>query len=386
MEPMQIDCLPRQELTPEHLAAWSGLQCADPALDSPFFRPEFSQLVAEVRPDVEVAVVESRGCYVGFWPFQRTAGNVACSAGRTLCDFEGLVAERDLVWSPEEVLRQCRLATWSFDHAVASQAPLHNFHWHCSRSPVIDLTSGFDEYYRRKRLAGSSTLRETLRKARKLERDVGPLRFVPHHSDERLLHTVINWKRAQYQRIRSVDHLSAPWTRELLARVARYRSPDFSGMLSALYAGDHLVGAHLGLRSRHVLHSWFPTFNREFERYSPGLVFWLTLAQQAAELGIQRIDLGRGDERYKQSLKTGDIVLAEGTIEVRNATRALRRSWWLAKHVVRRSPLATPLRYIIRSARAAKRLRNSETLVEPDVSRPNARSESHHEEPVLKCD
>ena len=49
---------------------------------------------------------------------------------------------------------------------------------------------------------------------RKLEREVGPLRFVPDSDDDRLVNVTVEWKRAQYQRIRSVDHLEQPWTRE----------------------------------------------------------------------------------------------------------------------------------------------------------------------------
>jgi CelD/BcsL family acetyltransferase involved in cellulose biosynthesis len=304
-----------------------------------------------MHSDVEVAVFEADGRWVGFWPYQRDARNVAHPVGLSLCDFQGVVVERSVEWSPLELLKACGLQAWCFDHVPASQLTMRQCGWLQVNSPIIDLTSGFDDYCRQRRLASSSTIRETLRKARKLEREIGPLRFVPHDTGPRMLATVIAWKRAQYRRIGSVDHLAAPWTRELLTRIAGCQSPEFSGMLSAVFAGPHLLGAHFGLRSRKVLHGWFPTFNREFERYSPGLVFWLTLAQHAGELGIERIDLGRGDERYKQSLKTGDVPLLEGAVDRGRLSRAVRKGRWVTKRMLLSSPIASPLRSVVRSAR-----------------------------------
>ena len=45
----------------------------NPQLDNPFFRPEFTQAVAAVRDDVEVAVLEIQQQPVGFFPYQPTA-------------------------------------------------------------------------------------------------------------------------------------------------------------------------------------------------------------------------------------------------------------------------------------------------------------------------
>ena len=55
---MTISVVPARRLTGAHMRAWSDLQGADPALDSPFLGPEFATQVAAVRSDVEVAVLE----------------------------------------------------------------------------------------------------------------------------------------------------------------------------------------------------------------------------------------------------------------------------------------------------------------------------------------
>ena len=50
----------------------------------------------------------------------------------------------------------------------------------------------------------------------------------------------------------------------LLRRLFDTRSSDFGGMLSAVYAGPHLVAAHFGLRAGPVLHWWFPVYDPNF--------------------------------------------------------------------------------------------------------------------------
>ena len=68
---------------------------------------------------------------------------------------------------------------------------------------------------------------------RKLEREVGPLRFVLFSDDPTVLDAVIAWKRDQNLRIRSVDHLAPDRTREFLRRI------------SATWVGDEFNEAEL---------------------------------------------------------------------------------------------------------------------------------------------
>jgi CelD/BcsL family acetyltransferase involved in cellulose biosynthesis len=78
-------------------------------------------------------------------------------------------------------------------------------------------------------------------------------------------------------------------------------------------------------------------FNKDFARYSPGLVLLLELARAAESVGIREIDLGKGDAQYKTAFATGVVPLLEGsvgasvlsTLPVRartSARQALRRA------------------------------------------------------------
>jgi len=351
---LEIKAVKFNDLSRDEIEAWSALQRVEPAFESPFFRPEYSALVAGVRPDLEVAVLRTEGRCAGFWPFERSTLGVAHPPGLSLCTYEGVVTERELDWSAEELLKGCRLSAWTFNHLLASQAPLERFHWSHAHAAVVDLPQRFEDYREQKRSSGSETISKMLRKRRSLEREVGPVRLVALSDDSRLLDTVIEWKRAQYRRILSIDHLAPGWTRELLRRIARFRNDDFSGMLSALYAGDHLLAAHFGMHSRGLLHGWFPVYNHDFEKYSPGMVFWITLAEQAADLGIRRIDLGKGDERYKQSLKTGDVLLATGAVDRHFLSGAIRKGCWDAQQRILASPMAGPVRRIVHAWRGVR--------------------------------
>jgi CelD/BcsL family acetyltransferase involved in cellulose biosynthesis len=89
-------------------------------------------------------------------------------------------------------------------------------------------------------------------------------------------------------------------------------SDQFGGLLSVLYAGGTPVAAHFGLRSGHMLAQWFPAYDTRFSRQSPGLIQQLRMAEETADLGIHMINLGKGTERYKKTLKNHDLLVAEG--------------------------------------------------------------------------
>jgi CelD/BcsL family acetyltransferase involved in cellulose biosynthesis len=341
-------------LSGEEIDAWSDLQRWHPEFESPFFRPEFSALLAEYQPDVEVAVLRTGHRCVGFWPFQRGRGNVARTDGHRLRSYEGVVCDPSIAWSPEELLAGCRLSAWKFDHLLLSHARLEPFRWSLSTSPVIDLSPGSESYLQRKCREHSHTIELMLRNKRRAERELGPVRLVPVSGGDRVVDTIIEWKRAQFQRIHSIDHLAPAWRRAFVKRVATFRSEHFSGMTHALYAGSHLLAAHLGLRSGHVLHGWFPVYNRCFQTYSPGIMLWALLAELAPELGITRIDLGKGPEYYKDRLKTGDLTVAQGVVDRRFARRTLRMGWRRVRRAIMASPLGNPLRKTLYACRALR--------------------------------
>lgn len=326
-----------RELSAEDVSVWSDIQQQNPAVDSPFFRPEFTQVVASVRDEVEVAILQSDGRPVGFFPFHRTRHGVAQAVGRRLSDLHGVIVAEQTTWSPEKLIDGCGLRAWYFDHLIQSQSPLRPYHWRLLESPYLDLRAGFAAYAEDLRSRGSRQLSQVLRKARKLAREVGRLRLEFHSGESIAFESLRKWKAEQYRRTRRLDVFQYDWVSELLDRIRRTQSEGFQGVLSVLHAGDQIAALHLGVRSRHVLHWWFPTYNQDLAQYSPGLILLTELAKASQSLGIQRIDLGRGDERYKASVSNGAFLIAEGAVDRRLVSRTIWRTWHACKQGARRS-------------------------------------------------
>jgi CelD/BcsL family acetyltransferase involved in cellulose biosynthesis len=169
------------------------------------------------------------------------------------------------------------------------------------------------------------------------------------------LDTVIALKRHQYSATGSRDYFSHVEHADLLHRLLDAGGIEFGGMLSAIYAGPRLLAAHFGLRAGPVLHWWFPVYVAEFARLSPGWLLLRAIIDSATDLGLARIDLGRGDDEYKRRAMTGYQVVCEGAV-IRNRLhhRAVlaRRSVVATVKSSRAAPaLGTAVRYAGRRSR-----------------------------------
>jgi CelD/BcsL family acetyltransferase involved in cellulose biosynthesis len=154
---------------------------------------------------------------------------------------------------------------------------------------------------------------------------------------------LIDWKIAQYQRTGATNVLAFDWTVALLEEICTARDEAFSGVTSVLYMGDRLAAILLSMRSYAVLHAWFSAYEPELAQFSPGLLLWLELARTCPELGIRRIDMGKGPEEYKSHLMSGAIDVAEGSVDLRPMMALVRRNWRRAYDWASRSPLRRPL-------------------------------------------
>jgi CelD/BcsL family acetyltransferase involved in cellulose biosynthesis len=315
-------------------ARWSELQRAEPLYRSPFFCPEFTLAVARVR-EVRVAIVEDAGSVAGFLPFETGRVRRGRPVGRPFSDYHGPVLDDAAVIDVRELVRACGLATWSFDHLPAGIAAFAPHVWSRGTSPYLDLSDGYE--------AAGSEIRGAQRKARKLAREVGPLRFTADSDDPDLLAQTIAWKRGQYAATGVRDVLADAADRALLGHAARE-----TGMLSVLHAGDQVAAVHLGLRAGGVLHSWFPAYNPELHRYSPGLVLLLELAEAAPALGIRELDFGKGEARYKLALATGTIPLQEGCVGARPLSALPVRLATSARRAIRAAGVHRAARRVLR--------------------------------------
>jgi CelD/BcsL family acetyltransferase involved in cellulose biosynthesis len=209
-----------------------------------------------------------------------------------------------------EVLRACSLVAWDFDHLITSQVFLSPFHLCQEVSPILDLTDGFEAYI----TSTHSAYAKLIKQLRYLERDCGPVNFIFHSDNVTDLNQVLKWKSAQYLATGKSDLFAIPWTRAAIEQIYTTHSENFSGVLSLLYAGDRLVAGHFGMRAGATWHYWFPSYDVESAKYSPGLILLLKMAEAAPALGVRHIDLGKGEAAYKERLRNGYWTVAEGSV------------------------------------------------------------------------
>jgi CelD/BcsL family acetyltransferase involved in cellulose biosynthesis len=354
---MKFSVIAPHELGRDDCFTWLSVVRGNVALASPYFRPEFTTAVGRARSDARVCVLEDGARVVGYFPFQRGSLGGGRPIGGPLSDYQAVIAANDDSFDVDELLKGSGLAYWEFDHLIASQAPFRKHHRTHAASPFIDLSNSFEAYLAARRRSGSALFVQLERKARKLTREVGTVTLLTDCFDANVLGKVFTWKSNQCLRTGAPDYFAFSWTRELVERIFATRERHFSGMLSALYAGDRLVAAQMGMRSERVLHWWFPVYDRDFARYSPGAILLLRLAQSAGTLGVAGIDLGKGADPYKASFASGAIQLAVGRAARRSLSAALRQLRDNSENALRDSSWVAPIRPLLRRFNARLRQR-----------------------------
>ncbi len=322
---MEVDIIKRFPCGQDVTDAWRSFQESTQRLESPYFRPEFTEAVASVRDDVELAVVREGGVIKAIFPYQRGKSGVGSPVGGIFSDYQGLICADEYVCDIPKLIRSCGLRIWDFDHLLASQAMFSPFHRLVEISPQIDLSAGYGAYVEERHRSGSLQISKCANMMRRLEREIGPLSFVPDCRDPFLLGQVLEWKSSQYRSTGKRDLFELEWTRPLLQAIHRMNEARFSGMLSLLYAGDRLIAGHFGMRSRSVWHYWFPAYDEKMGKYSPGLILLLKMAENAPKNGLGVIDLGKGISLYKERLMNASVRLASGSVELPSIESFKRR-------------------------------------------------------------
>lgn len=346
------------ELGEGELARWREL--AATGCDNAFLGPGFARALDAVREDTRVAVVTDGGAPQAFLAFHARPGRRAVGLGCGLADAQGPVMAPGLGLDPAGLLRSAGLSRWDFDHLLLGDGPRAWRRWEhrAHRSPVIGLPAGLADYLGHLRVGSSSLLSTAARKRRRLEHALGPVRVqdlatAPAAEGAAALAVLRDWKSAQYLRTGQWDRFAVPWIRELLDRLlAAADDPSCRPSLVTVHAGDHLVAVHLGLATRSRLAWWFPTYDAEHARASPGVLLLLSVLERAAAEGVSAVDLGRGDEGYKDRFATDVLQVGEGFVPGVPRERA---GWEIRRAAVTgRSRAPAPLKRLARATVLAR--------------------------------
>lgn len=297
---LSVKCLTAAEMDDELIARWESICDGEAGLSSGYFRPEYFLAAAKAGHHVEVAVIYNRNVVTGFWPFQRGRFGVARPVGGILNDFNGIVAKRSLSGLDMcAVLDACGLNCATFAALVDQGLVKGKTVFERRVSPMINLDCGMDTYLDWLRVNHVS-IRKQPQKSRKMTRELGPLRMEIDTRDERVLDQIIAWKRARFRHTRTSDLFRDHRAREILHEIFRMRTAGFRGMASGLWAGDRMVAGHFGFVSGDVLHYWFPAYDADCGKYSPGTALLLQIIRESPSLGIRQIDLTYGYSPLKK--------------------------------------------------------------------------------------
>jgi CelD/BcsL family acetyltransferase involved in cellulose biosynthesis len=232
-------------------------------------------------------------------------------------------------------MRRWKLGTWTFENLIAPAeivSQTTTLVSTVSRRAVI--CEGFTEYLAE--IVGmAKSMRKQKTNLRLLNRDYGDVRFVSNCRDDAVLSAIFRWKAQRFKAGKST-----PWVQSVVEALCGMRTADFSGMLSALYAGDRLVAAHFGIRSTRTLYYWFPAFNPEFGRYTPGGLLIYFLLQNLKAMKCDVLDFGPGGEKYKEYFSNSSLPVHRGFVELPSILNLARATWRYADGFARGSRAA----------------------------------------------
>ncbi len=318
---MRVTVVRPGDLGPSEASLWATFQQFSPTTPNPFLSLTFARVVGRSRPGARVAVVETGRQIEAFLPFELVGRRMGMPIGYPMNDLQGFVG-RGTPIDARHVIRQAGLRGWRFVAAPAEQSALvpHHYAGTLARVPVIDLAGGYQPYSGSRKKASTKRIAE---KRRALERRLGTLSLTwSSPCPQKHLQQLIDWKTAKYGGARQL--FSDPAARAILDELTAESGDDCRGLLSVLSAGERTVALFFGLIAHGGLSSWFPAYDRELSRYSPGRMMWQPLAEEAACRGITRLDLGYGQDQYKFGLANASYLVAGGAVWANRCEQAVR--------------------------------------------------------------
>ena len=309
MTSLKVDIVGIDTLGEAEWATWRAMLAANPALASPYFRPEFARVAGQVSPRAAVAVFSRGGETVGFFPHQRRGGAMQPLAA-PMNDYHGLIAFPGGAPSLEEAAgaldaTRLNLTAWVGPTALGEDR----------RTVQVELgDAGYDGWYAERRATHGKFFKDKERARRSMEAELGPMRVEEDLRDPALLDWLIDLKRDQYRRTGRHDIFACGWTADLLHALLKEDGAGFGASMAALWAGDRLTAVEYSLHAGDQYHFWFPGYEPSLARCSPGILLSLDTMQLASARGYRTFDFGFEGEHYKKYFCNGFKLVREAVV------------------------------------------------------------------------
>ncbi len=312
MSALHVEIVATDTLSDAQWDLWRAMLAANPLLNSPYFRPEFTQIAGRVCPGAAVAVLSRDSQTIGFFPHQRRGGTIQPLAA-PMNDYHGVIAMPGEVPSLAEVaeaLPASKLNVTAWVKQSESDGPGEQ-----RRTVQAELgRAGFDAWYAERRATFAKFFKDKERARRSMRAEVGEVRVERNLRDPALLNWLIDLKRDQYRRTARHDIFACGWTAELLHALLKADTPGFSASMAGLWAGDRLAAVEYSLFAGDQCHFWFPGYVPELSRCSPGILLSLDTMRLAAETGVRSFDFGFEGEHYKKYFCNGERWVRDAVV------------------------------------------------------------------------
>ena len=309
MTSLKVDIAAIETLGDAEWTTWRAMLEANPALTSPYFRPEFARSAGRVSPGAGVAVFSRGGETVGFFPHQRRGGAMQPLAA-PMNDYHGIIAFPGAAPSLEAAAEglgaaRLNLTAWVGPTGLGEDR----------RTVQVELDeSGYDGWYAERRTSFGKFFKDKERARRSMEAELGPLRVEHGLRDPALLDWLIDLKRDQYRRTGRHDIFACGWTADLLHALLKEEGEGLGASLAALWAGDRLTAVEYALHAGDQYHFWFPGYEPSLARCSPGILLSLDTMRLASAHGYRTFDFGFEGEHYKKYFCNGFKVVREAVV------------------------------------------------------------------------
>jgi len=309
MTGLKVDIVKVDALDEAAWADWRAMLAANPALVSPYFRPEFAQVAGRISPDAAIAVFSRDGETVGFFAHQRRGGAVQ-PLGAPMNDYHGVVSRPGEAPTLEEAARlmggaRLNVTAWVGQTGLGEDR----------RTVQVELgEDGYDGWYAERRTTHGKFFKDKERARRSMEAELGTLRVERGLRDPALLDWLIELKRDQYRRTGRHDIFACGWTADLLHALLKDGREGFGASMAGLWAGDRLTALEYSLHAGDQYHFWFPGYEPSLARCSPGILLSMDTMRLAAERGYRTFDFGFEGEHYKKYFCNGAKTVREALV------------------------------------------------------------------------
>jgi len=311
-------------LTDADWTAWKTMRAANSALISPYFHPDYTRLLSELRPDVSIAsFYDIDGKPLAFLPIQ--GKRFARPVGAPMSDYHGLITDRSEL-TYETCLEGTNIGALHVSHITDPDRLRATQILSQEETACFVIEETVDAWRESKDSSYRRHLKSNRRRIRKASEAIGEPRIALFSRDIDVYQTLLDWKRAKFSDTGKYDVLSAEWTQSLIRKLwERGQHADLRCDMHALYFGDRLAAIDLGLSDGVTFHSWMVAYDDDLSEYAPGIQLLEKLIDATPDTGYSRYDLGAGLGGYKRHYATHASVVMGGFVPLSGAAGRLSR-------------------------------------------------------------